>query len=156
MSKDSAPLQSSPRRLADLPQATLEAIAARDYDRFVEKHEGPWSWASYLPADADETSADEPLAIFPFQPAEFLRVGGHDVLLPVGQDQHPYISILHTIISEDGRYLTLFLRDRTLAVRYPHYGEDPFDQFVAICLQLPGEDFFLALLYHQWLQVDLT
>jgi len=136
--------------------ATRAAIAARYYDRFEEKHEGPWSWASYLPGERAEASAHDQVALFPRESADFLRVAGHDVLLPIGRDHHPHLTILHTICSDDGRYLTVFLQDRTLEVRFPQYGENPVDHFLAICLKLPGDDFFLAVVYHEWLPVDLA
>jgi hypothetical protein len=44
--------------------------------------------------------------------------------------------------------LTLFLRD-------PTYGEEWYDSgFLAICEKLPGQEFFLATVYHEWFVID--
>jgi hypothetical protein len=64
--------------------------------------------------------------------------------LPVAQLQHANITILRTIWSADGRSLTLFLKDTT---RY----DDTFSSgFLAVCDRIPGEAFFLAIVYHEW------
>jgi hypothetical protein len=40
--------------------------------------------------------------------------------------------------------LTIFLRDTT-------YGQEWYDAgFLAVCERLPGEDFYLATVYHAW------
>ena len=91
-------------KLADLSKATIERIKSVRYDRILEKHEEPWDWESVLRW---------------YEP-EFLTIEGHFVLLPLDQEQHPNITILRTIVSQDGNTLTIFLKDTT------HYGDDPF------------------------------
>ena len=119
-------------RLAELPPAVLEHIRRCRWDRIIEKHEGPARWESVL-------EYDEP---------EFLTLAGRDVLLPVSHEQHPNITLLRAIVSEDGTVLTLFLRDTT-------YGEEWHDcGFLAICEQFPGQEFYLATVYHEWFVFD--
>ena len=118
--------------LSSLARQAIEKIKTYRYDRILEKHEGPEDWRSTL------TYGDP----------EFLEIAGRSVLLPVDREQHPNITILRCIVSEDGQSLTIFLKDTT-------YVDDPrlemFDAgFVAVCDKVPGEDFFLAILYHEW------
>jgi hypothetical protein len=120
-------------KLSDLPPETIERIKQVRYDRFLEKHEGPFDWEGELK----------------WGTPDFMTIEGRDVLLPIDQDQHPNISVLRAIPSSDGNTLTLFLKDTTWLE-----GDDPFYQMlagrVAICDKLPGEDFFLAVFYHEW------
>ncbi|MGI8915223.1 MAG: hypothetical protein ACR2JY_15795 [Chloroflexota bacterium] len=122
--------------LASLAPATLEKIRSYRYDRIIEKHEGPEGWDSVLE----------------YYEPEFLVLGGHTVLLPVGKDQHPNITLLRSIVGDGGGSLTLFLKDTT-------YCSDPNDAwicagFAAVCDRMPGEDFFIAIFYHEWFIVD--
>lgn len=119
-------------KLADLSPETLEKIKSCRYDRIIEKHEGPESWS----------------AVLQYYHPEFLEVNGYDVLLPINRDRHPNITILRCIVSDDGQSLTIFLKDTT-------YVPDPRDEmfyagFVAVCDKVPGEAFFLAIVYHEW------
>lgn len=120
-------------KLAELSETTMEKIKSVRYDRILEKHEGPWNWESVL-------RWHEP---------EFLTIEGHFVLLPLDQEQHPNITILRTIVSQDENTLTIFLKDTT------YYGDDPFSAgFLAICEKVAGEDFFLTTVYHEWFIIE--
>lgn len=123
-------------KLSNLSPAVIEKIKSYRYDRFVEKHEGPENWASVL-------KYDEP---------EFMVVNGYNVLLPIAQERHPNIKILRCIISDDGQTLTLFLKDTTNIT-------DPDEELffagrVAVCDKFEGEEFFLAILYHEWFIIE--
>ena len=114
-------------RVADLSVETRERVARVRWDRIIEKHEGPWDWKYWL------------------EDAEFMTVDGFDVLLPVERENHPNITFLRVIPSADGNTLTIFLKDTT------YYGDDPFSAgFLAVCDKFPGEDWFLAIVYHEW------
>ncbi len=119
-------------KLADLSPAALEKIKLVRWDRIIEKHEGPETWASVL-------RYEEP---------EFMEVEGHPVLLPVDKSHHPNISILRSIWSQDKKSLTLFLSDTT-------FDDDPFfSGFMAVCDLVKDESFFLAILYHEWFIIE--
>lgn len=129
-------------KMADLSPETTENINSYRWDRIIEKHEGPESWRSVLA----------------YYDPEFLEIGGRSVLLPVGRDQHPHITILRCIVSEDGRNLTIFLKDRTFV---QNQGDTlaPRDEmfytgFVSVCERFPGEKFFIAILYHEWFIIE--
>jgi hypothetical protein len=70
------------------------------------------------------------------------------VLLPIGKEHLPNITVLRCIASDDGQTLTLFLKDTTFATD-PRY-ETLMAGFLAICDKMPGEDFFVAIVYHEW------
>lgn len=115
-------------QLADLSPECLEAIKAVRWDRIIEKHEGPEDWA----------------AVLRWYNPEFMMIEGRPVLLPVEQARHCNITILRTIWSEDGNSLTLFLKDVTYGDHWSASG------FMAVCDRLPGHNFYLAILYHEW------
>lgn len=122
-------------KVADLSPQVVERLKKWRWDRIVEKHEGPFDWAWRL-EDAY---------------AEFMSIDGCDVLLPVDKEQHDKITILRCIPSKDGNTLTIFLKDRT-------YAETPDEEFfcagfLAICDKLPGENFYVAIVYHEWFMV---
>lgn len=150
MSSDTSP----PLRLADLSPETIAKLKRFRYDRIIEKHEGPdsWEWQlrdpnerpSWLPEPASPDLEDD----YKPDPAEFLQIAGHDVLLPVGRSQHPNITIIRTIIGDDGNSLIIFLKDTT-------YVDDPQLEFfsagfLAVCDRVPGERFYVAHVYHEW------
>ncbi len=119
-------------KLADLSAETLEKIKSVRWDRIIEKHEGPEDWESVL-------RYEEP---------EFLEVEGYAILLPVDKSHHPNISILRSIWSVDNKSVTLFLSDTT-------YEDDPFfSGFIAVCDRPKDEEFFLAILYHEWFVIE--
>ena|SRR3712207_6367110 len=117
--------------LSSLSPATRERLNGWRWDRIIEKHEGPEDWAS----------------TFRYTDAEFISIDGRDVLLPLDAEQRPNVTILRTIVSEDQRTLTIFLKDTT-------YVENPRDEvfmagFVAICDRLPREEFFGGVVFYE-------
>ncbi len=119
-------------KIANLSPETLEKIKSVRWDRIIEKHEGPERWESVLR----------------YYEPEFIEIEGHWVLLPVEESRHPNITILRSIWSADGNSLTLFLKDTT-------YDDDPFfSGFMAVCDKVKGENFFLAILYHEWFVIE--
>ena len=109
------------RKLDELAPETLEKIRTYQWDRMIEKHEGPETWDDLLDAKS----------------VEFLQVDGYAVLLPIDKEHHPNVSILRCIVSEDHQSLTIFLQDTT-------YYTDIFAGFLAICDKVPGEDWFIS------------
>lgn len=119
-------------KFADLAPQALEKIKGRQWDRIIEKHEGPEAWDSALRHDN----------------LEFIEIAGYPVLLPVDREHHPNITVLRCIQSRDGQSLTVFLKDTT-------WCDQPENEmftagFMAVCDKVPEEDFFLAILYHEW------
>ncbi|WP_449417701.1 hypothetical protein [Phormidium nigroviride] len=119
-------------KLENLSTEILDKIKSVRWDRIIEKHEGPENWKS----------------VMRYSEPEFLEIEGRWVLLPVERSHHANISILRTIWSADGNSLTLFLKDTT-------YDDDPFfSGFFAVCDRVKGENFFLAILYHEWFVIE--
>ena len=121
-------------KLSDLSVESLAKIKTVRFDQIVEKHEGPERWESY----------------FRFYDLDFIEVEGQPVLLPVDRKQHSNITIRRTIFSTDGQTLTLFLTDTT----YFSGDELIFAGYLAVCDKLPGEEFFLAIVYHEWFATE--
>lgn len=118
-------------KIADLSPEVIEKIKTIRYDQILEKHEGPWKWESE----------------FEFSDPEFIEVEGRSVLLPVERKQHANISILRVSVSPDDKLMTIFLKDTT-------YSSDPKWEWIeagylAICEKMPGQDFYVATLYHE-------
>ncbi len=123
-------------RLVDLSPSVVERIRSHQWDRIIEKHEGPEDWASVLD----------------YYAPEFLVINGYDVLLPIDRERHNNITILRCIVADDGRSLTIFLKDTT---HVSSLDMEVFEAgYVAICDKFPGEDFFLTILYHEWFIVE--
>ena len=123
-------------RIPELTDEVLATIKARRYDRMVEKHEGPESWESF----------------FRYGDPEFLQVQGFDVLLPVEKEHHPNITFLRVLVAEQRSALTIFLKDTTFV-------EEPNDEwfmagFLAVCERMPGENFYIASVYHEWFIIE--
>lgn len=123
-------------KLSLLPPSLLEKVNVYKWDGIIEKHEGPFDYGSFNR----------------FVDPEFMTVDGFSVLLPVGRSHHPNITILRCIESIDGETLTIFLKDTT-------YVEHPRREFldagyVAVCDKFPGEDFYIAIVYHEWFMID--
>lgn len=123
-------------QFADVSPEALEKIKSYRFDRFIEKHEGPERWDWFLK----------------FYDLEFLDVEGYPVLLPVPREHHPNITILRCIVGDGGRSLTIFLKDTT-------YVDRPEDELfwagrLAVCDKVPGEAFYIAIVYHEWFMVD--
>jgi hypothetical protein len=119
-------------KLADLSPESLEKIKKLRYDCIIRKHEGPEKWSDDLK----------------FNEVDFLEVEGHAVLLPIPASHHPNVTVLRCIVGDQGQSLTLFLKDTTL-VQDPRQ-QSFFAGFLAVCDRLPGEEFFVALVYHDW------
>ena len=118
-------------KLADLSPETRRRIAAMRFDRIVEKHEGPWTWEYRLDHER----------------VEFLTIDGYDVLLPIDKEQHPNISVVRCIVAEGRDVLTIFLTDTTYFT-----GMDA--GFLAVCEKVPREEWYIALVYHEWFVID--
>lgn len=119
-------------KIADLDQNCLAAIKSVRWDRIIEKHEGPEDWESVLR----------------WCDPGFMKIEGRFVLLPLERDRHSNITILRTIWSADGNSLTLFLKDTT-------YGDDWFmSGYMAVCDRMAGQDFYLAIVYHEWFIIE--
>jgi hypothetical protein len=123
-------------KIAELSAPTLAKIEARRFDRIIEKHEGPFSWEG----------------VFDHRDPEFIQVQGFDVLLPIDRRQHPQITILRLIVADDQSALTIFLKDTTFV-------KEPDDEwfmagFLAVCDRLPGEQFYVASVYHEWFIIE--
>ena len=119
-------------KLAQLSQTTISKIKTVRWDRIIEKHEGPEDWESVLR----------------YSSPEFMDIDGRWVLLPVESSSHANITILRTLWSADGNSVTIFLKDTT-------YDDDPiFSGFLAVCDRLVGENFYLAVVYHEWFVID--
>jgi hypothetical protein len=146
-----------PLKLSDLPPETIQKLKSYRYDRIIEKHEGPDDWGYLLRDPAERPSwLPDPLPgeedDYRPDPAEFLRIAGRDVLLPRGRSHHPNITILRTIVGDDGKSLTIFLKDTT-------YADTPDLEFfsagfMAVCDRVPGESFYIAHVYHEWFMLD--
>lgn len=122
--------------LASLSPDALAKINACQWDGIIEKHEGPEQWSSTLR----------------FHDPDFMKIAGRSVLLPVSRERHVNITILRCQASEDGSNLTIFLKDTT-------YSDGPeneqFDAgFMAVCDKVAGEQFFLAIVYHEWFIIE--
>ena len=120
-------------KLADLNDSTLAQLRELLWDRIIEKHEGPWHWQTDLKGDF----------------ADFLSVQGYEVLLPVDQQYHGNITIDRCIVSEDRNSLTIFLQDVT-------YEQGIFAGYLAVCERFPGEDWYVAIVYHECWVSELT
>ena len=109
-------------KVADLsPERRAWLLRAR-WDRIIEKHEGPegWRWQLTYDGPAEERP-------------EFLTLDGYEVLLPVAVAEHPKISVLWILPSEEGRILTIYLKNMQWA------------------------EWYVAILYHEiFLAPDLT
>lgn len=114
-------------RLADLPPDVIARAREMRWDRIIEKHEGPWGWEYLIDHAA----------------VELMSIGGYDVLLPVEKENHPNITILRLIVSDDRNTLTIFLKDTTWFT-----GMDA--GFLAVCDRFPGQDWYIAIVYHEW------
>ena len=78
-----------------------------------------------------------------------MPIDDRSVLLPVEKKHHSNITILRSIWSADGNSVTLFLMDTT------YYKNDPFMAgFMAVCDRVVDEEFFLAILYHEWFVIE--
>lgn len=129
-------------KFADVPQDVKDRLKTRRYDKFVEKHEGPWDYEYLVKNDL----------------AEFLMVDGQAILLPIAhEDGFDKITVNRCIASADGNNITLFLRDRFYSDAYEVDEEREkwfYEGFVAICERFEQENFFIALVYHSYYIVE--
>jgi hypothetical protein len=135
-------------KLVDLSEATRQKIAKVRYDRIVEKHEGPFDW-DYVLDNEQETFlfANRPDLPLPHQQEnipEFLVIDNRPILLPIPLKHYPNIEVIRTIWSADSNSVTIFLTDTTYGSEWYEIG------YIAICDKVAGEEFWLAILYHEW------
>jgi hypothetical protein len=123
-------------KLSDLSSTTIEKIKAYRYDWIVEKHEGPLYWKDTLK----------------YRKPEFIETSGYYVLLPRDQEHNVNITILRCIVSEDRQILTIFLKDTTYVDDLDYEFTDA--GFLAICERVEGENFYLAVVYHEWFMTE--
>ncbi len=122
--------------LASLSPATRERLNAWRWDRIIEKHEGPARWESTLR----------------YAEPDFMTIDGRDVLLPIGREQHPNVTVLRAIVSDDEQVLTLFLKDTTYVTSQEY---EMFEAgYLAVCDRFPGEAFYVAVVYHEWFIIE--
>ena len=123
-------------KLAELSEELRARIRSYRYDSIVEKHEGPWSWASMLEH---------------YDP-EILDIHGYAVLLPCSRDLHPNITILRADLAASAQSLTVFLKDTS------YMGDPAYERFEAgrlvFCDRVPGSELYLAVVYHPWFITD--
>ena len=63
------------------------------------------------------------------------------------RENHANITILRTIVSENRHSLTICLKDTT-------YETGMFAGFLAVCDRFPGQDWYIAIVYHEWFAPD--
>ena len=118
-------------RVKELSPEVLDRITKLRFDRFVHKHEGPEKWSWFVEHEA-----------------AFLDVDGRSVLLPVPAENLQNMGVLRCVVGDGGDTLTLFLKDTT---HVPDPDQEAFFAgFLAVCDRLPGEPFFVAIVYHEW------
>jgi hypothetical protein len=139
-------------KLVDLSEATRKKIAKVRYDQIVEKHEGPFDWNCTLDDDPEPfffaNRPDLPLPRQQQDTPEFLIIDNCPVLLPIPLKHHPNIEIIRTIWSADGNSVTIFLTDTTYGSEWYEIG------YLAVCDKVAGEEFWLAIIYHEWFVIE--
>jgi len=123
-------------KIKTLRSSVLKKIKSYRYDLMIEKHEGPENWDS----------------VIQYNKPEFMEINGKSVLLPINRKHHKNITILRVLTDEKEKTLTIFLKDTT-------YVKDPDDEiffagFLTICEKVPDEDFYIAIVYHEWFIID--
>lgn len=113
--------------LKQLSEQTKEKIAQYRYDYFVEKHEGPWSWADALE----------------YERLCFIMVDNQFVLLPLPSENASNITVLQYYYSEDKNRLIVHLQDTT-------WYDSDFEAYLCIAERVEGEDFYLCRFYHTY------
>ena len=125
-------------RRSELRRETVELVKTWRFDRIIEKHEGPFNWSSF----------------FEHAPADLVEVEGRHVLLPIYQDQYDNITILRSYVSPDESSMTIFLKDVTLEQYFGKDNESLYAGFIAVCDRVPGDNIYVAVVYHEWFIVD--
>ena len=137
----------------DLSPSLLATLKKTRFDRIVEKHEGPETWDWELPDEARKEEMKKMYGNsdmdFNFDAhADFMTIGGVQVLLPITYERHKNITILHYFFSEDRHKIVLYIKDTT-------YDDCVWGAgFLAICDKYPDEPFYIATLYHEWFIID--
>ncbi len=140
-------------KLADLSELTRQKIAKVRWDSIVEKHEGPFDWESVLDDDPEPLIFENRPDLLPTprqreEIPEFLVIDNRPVLLPIPLKHHPNIEVVRTIWSADGNSVTIFLKDTTYGSHWSDIG------YLAVCDKVAGEEFWLALVYHEWFVIE--
>jgi hypothetical protein len=119
-------------KFADLSAATRQKIERVKWDGVFEKHEGPydWNWIFKTLEEGEEI--------------EFLTIDNCPVLLPIYPEHYTNVEILRTIWSADRNSVTIFLLDTTY-----HEVSDRIG-YLAVCEKVAEEEFWLAIIYHEW------
>lgn len=135
-------------KVENLSKETKDKIGKIRWDRFIEKHEGPFEWErefkNELSPEMQALYDDyDPIAETP----QFMEVGSYDVLLPLGRKHHANITILNHFFSQDLKQLVIYLTDTT-------YYDNDFYGYVAICNLISPENFYLTTFYHEWFKTE--
>lgn len=124
------------RTISDLSEAQIAKLKSRRLDLFVDKHESLWSCGDF---------------------GNFIEHEGKKILLPIEEENIPNISVLKCIESSDQKFLTLFLKNTThVSAKLGRKEEFFFAGFFAICRKFAGEDFYTAIVYHEWFLYEDT
>ena len=141
-------------KLVDLPAEVLDDLCDDSWrlditPTFESKHEFWMQWSHFLrlrepyPGEREEDRPSEANL------AEFMTLGGYEVLLSVERVQHAHIHLIRLMPSADGQSLTLFLHN---AFHRQYMGEQWVSRYgflaVADRYQRFGCDFYLASYYH--------
>jgi hypothetical protein len=139
-------------KLVDLSEATRQKIAKVRYDQILEKHEGPFDWDCIINDDSEPfffaNRPDLPLPRQQEDIPEFFVIDNCHILLPISLKHHPNIKVIRTIWSADSNSVTIFLTDTTYGSEWYEIG------YLAVCDKVVGEDFWLAILYHEWFVIE--
>lgn len=129
--------------IADIPSELLDKIKKLRIDRFIEKHEGPWEWESFLKYD------DACLV--------HLKAGSgayrYSVLLPFAERHKTTFE--EVLCTESSDMLTLFFVCPSLAGMEGEKDNRRWSSFCAICREVPAYGLFddttlyVAILLHE-------
>ncbi len=87
----------------------------------------------------------------PRERADFLRIAGYDVLLPVEARRHPYIRAVRAMSTSEKDVLVLFLKDTSFAGDMGLDSTDVWVAYLALCTRVPGDDAYVATIFHETL-----
>jgi hypothetical protein len=139
-------------KLVDLSEATRQKIAKVRYDQILEKHEGPFDWDCIVDDESEPFFfANRPDLPLPHQQEdipEFFVIDNCPILLPIPLKHHPNIKVIRTIWSANSNSVTIFLTDTTYGSEWYEIG------YLAVCDKVVGEEFWLAILYHEWFVIE--
>ena len=126
-------------RFAALPQEIIDALREWRWDRIIEKHEGPWDWQWQI--DHGD--------------CEFIEHEGISLLLPLDAERRAHVEILRFLPSAGGSSITLFLKDLTgFGKWFSAENEMFYAGYLAVCDRFPGQDFYVAVVYHEWFMIE--